>query len=175
MTDNKTAQIAALVEALEWYEGNVGAYGGLDLEKAEAAALLLDADAGKRARGAIEAAKEPTGPSHRTHIFSDSVDMAAQATADVLAAKLDFSEADDLGFKTVRDVEVLNVWRDKETGDEIHIPPTFYEDNGTPLGDNGADMAYVRTEVDVVSVFEALKADFAPTDSEPENSPPRMG
>jgi hypothetical protein len=54
---------------------------------------------------------------------------------------------------TVKDGEVRNVWTCdeegcKERGEETHIDPSWYADNGTPVcGGCDRDMCYVRTEV----------------------------
>ena len=50
-------------------------------------------------------------------------------------------------WNTISDSAVRHVWRNKETLEEITVPPTFYEENGTPMTGDGDDMEYVRTEV----------------------------
>lgn len=51
---------------------------------------------------------------------------------------------------TISDSAVRHVWRDSE-GDEHFIPPTYYEESGTPVdAETGDDMTYVRTEVKYV-------------------------
>jgi len=50
-------------------------------------------------------------------------------------------------WTTVIDANVRHIWKDS-AGAEHQIPPTFYEEAGTPVdGDSGYDMTYVRTEV----------------------------
>ncbi len=49
-------------------------------------------------------------------------------------------------WKTIPDNQIRHVWAD-ENGEEITISPAWYEDNGTPVGDNGDDMKYIRTEI----------------------------
>lgn len=58
------------------------------------------------------------------------------------------------GAITVADEHVINVWTDEVDGErnEVHVHPTFYQDNGTPIcGDAsdtpGDDMTYDRTEI----------------------------
>ena len=49
---------------------------------------------------------------------------------------------------TISDSAVRHVWRHPTTGEELDVPPTFYEANGTPMdGETGEDYVYVRTEV----------------------------
>ena len=55
----------------------------------------------------------------------------------------------DKVWKIMQDADVINIWRDESTGKEISIHPNWYADNGTPLGDDGEDCVYVRTEVRV--------------------------
>ena len=43
--------------------------------------------------------------------------------------------------------DIRHVWMDEESGEETYLSPDFYSDNGTPIGDTGMDMIYVRTEV----------------------------
>lgn len=46
----------------------------------------------------------------------------------------------------IDDRHVRHIWRDHEGG-EHRIWPTFYADAGTPIGEDGDDMEYVRTEI----------------------------
>ena len=43
------------------------------------------------------------------------------------------------------------IWKCSECANQVSIPPTFYENNGTPICDGngcgGEDMVYVRTEI----------------------------
>ena len=50
-------------------------------------------------------------------------------------------------WKTIEDAKVRHIWKDVETGDEVIVSPDWYEDNGTPIGESGDDMVYVRTEI----------------------------
>lgn len=58
--------------------------------------------------------------------------------------------------KIIADNKIFHIWECKRLGclndKETEIPPTFYQDNGTPICDCGDDMTYVRTEVEVRSV-----------------------
>ena len=53
-----------------------------------------------------------------------------------------------MSIKTIviPDGNIFHIWGDEE-GNEIEIAPTWYEDNGTPIGDSGEDMKYLRTEL----------------------------
>jgi hypothetical protein len=52
-------------------------------------------------------------------------------------------------WKPIPDHEVLLIWKSGHCGCDktAEIPPTFFEENGTPLCDCGDDMIYVRTEI----------------------------
>lgn len=55
-------------------------------------------------------------------------------------------------WKTVSDENVLHVWQceedDCEFGNEdCDVPPTYYQDNGTPMCQCDCDMAYQYTKV----------------------------
>jgi len=48
----------------------------------------------------------------------------------------------------IEDVSVINIWG--STNDpslEVGITPDWYQDNGTPIDDEGDDMVYLRTEI----------------------------
>jgi hypothetical protein len=52
---------------------------------------------------------------------------------------------------TIDDAKVRHIWRQSD-GTEVAIPPTFYEESGTPVEDSdseydGDDLTYVRTEI----------------------------
>lgn len=48
---------------------------------------------------------------------------------------------------TISDTAVRHVWKDS-SGEEHVVPPTYYEESGTPVdAETGDDMIYVRTEV----------------------------
>ena len=54
-------------------------------------------------------------------------------------------------WKKIKDSDVIHIWGntcDEPTCEnEIAIPPTFYEENGTPMCACGEDMTYLRTEI----------------------------
>lgn len=53
-------------------------------------------------------------------------------------------------WKTIEDNKIRHVWKDKESGEELVVPPTFYEDAGTPIGEaSDDDCVYLRTEIEV--------------------------
>ena len=57
-------------------------------------------------------------------------------------------------WNTISDNNVRSIWKctDEECDcpkETIQLSPTFYQDNGTPICDNGNDMAYIRTEVSI--------------------------
>jgi hypothetical protein len=47
----------------------------------------------------------------------------------------------------IDDSKVRHIWQDLDTGEEVSIFPAWYEENGTPLSNNGEDMVYLRTEI----------------------------
>lgn len=53
----------------------------------------------------------------------------------------------------IEDSKVQMFWKCPECQEEVIIPPSFYEESGTPICPNpksnceGTDMAYVRTEI----------------------------
>lgn len=50
--------------------------------------------------------------------------------------------------KVIPDNKVFHIWKDSE-GKEHAVPPTFYEESGTPVcPESGDDMEYVRTEIE---------------------------
>lgn len=55
----------------------------------------------------------------------------------------------DMAWKEIDDTKVVHVWQDPETKEEINVFPDFYQDNGTPLADNGEDCVYLRTEINL--------------------------
>jgi hypothetical protein len=54
-------------------------------------------------------------------------------------------------WRKIADNKVLLVWRHEDCGNTVKLPPTFFENNGTPICDNegccGDDMQYIRTEI----------------------------
>lgn len=62
-------------------------------------------------------------------------------------------------WTTLSDTKVRHIWRDC-SGEEHAIPPTFYEDAGTPVdGETGEDMAYVRTEMATTKCADTMTDD----------------
>ena len=49
-------------------------------------------------------------------------------------------------WQTIPNENIRHVWADSE-GNEVTVSPDWYEDNGTPIGEDGDDMVYVRTEI----------------------------
>lgn len=55
-------------------------------------------------------------------------------------------------WKTAKEGQVRSVWKctdedcdcDKE---EVTVEPSWHEENGTPICEEGRDMAYIRTEI----------------------------
>jgi len=51
----------------------------------------------------------------------------------------------------IADNKIQMIWKCSECANQVSIPPTFYENNGTPICDGngcgGEDMVYVRTEI----------------------------
>lgn len=45
----------------------------------------------------------------------------------------------------INDIDILHVWIDDETGEEVHISPDFYETNGEPIGNDGEILRYSHT------------------------------
>lgn len=59
-----------------------------------------------------------------------------------------------MDWETIEDNKVRHIWKctDDECDcdhEEIEIWPSWYTDNGTPICDNGVDMVYQRTEINV--------------------------
>ena len=56
-------------------------------------------------------------------------------------------------WKKIDDKNVLHVWEKADSDDceenvgKVKIPPSWYENNGTPICDCGEDMAYSHTLV----------------------------
>ena len=51
----------------------------------------------------------------------------------------------------IEDVAVINIWGSvNDPSLEVGITPDWYQDNGTPIDDEGEDMIYLRTEIRVV-------------------------
>ena len=61
-------------------------------------------------------------------------------------------------MQTVSDEHVQHIWECKPCELAVTVPPTFYENNGTPLCDCGDDMTYVRTEVDITELVQKIEA-----------------
>lgn len=57
---------------------------------------------------------------------------------------IDCTKDDDTEWERIADADVLNVWTDEE-GETTEVPPTFYAEAGTPVAENGEDMAYSYT------------------------------
>lgn len=54
-------------------------------------------------------------------------------------------------WSTISDNRVRHIWNATDGSVEVALPPTYYEDNGTPIGDNGEDMVYSHTEVELAT------------------------
>lgn len=50
-------------------------------------------------------------------------------------------------WKALPDKNVQHIWKDTATGEEFAVSPTFYQENGTPIDDEGDDCEYLRTEI----------------------------
>lgn len=51
-------------------------------------------------------------------------------------------------WRVIDDTKIRHVWRCAECGDEINIPPWYYQDNGTPVcHDCDDDMKYLGAEM----------------------------
>lgn len=50
-------------------------------------------------------------------------------------------------MRKINDDNIIHKWRCPECGEEAYIPPTFYEEAGTPLCEC-TDMNYIETQVD---------------------------
>jgi len=50
--------------------------------------------------------------------------------------------------KIIPDDKVFMVWVDPKTGEETSVPPSYYQENGTPVTKNGDDFEYIRTEIE---------------------------
>lgn len=54
-----------------------------------------------------------------------------------------------MAWKTIEDAKVRHIWTDS-SGEEHAVPPTYYEENGTPIdAETGDDMTYTCTEIEV--------------------------
>lgn len=67
---------------------------------------------------------------------------------------------------TVSDQNIRHIWRDRDDN-ETSVPPTFYENNGTPTAENGDDMEYVRTEVLAILAVSHTPAPEKPYEGDP--------
>jgi hypothetical protein len=48
----------------------------------------------------------------------------------------------------IKDANVINIWGSSNDSDiEVALTPDWYEENGTPIDDEGDDMIYIRTEI----------------------------
>ena len=55
---------------------------------------------------------------------------------------------DDEKWVAIPDNQVVMIWLDTDSGEEISIPPDWYEHNGTPITvETGEDCKYLRTEI----------------------------
>jgi len=50
--------------------------------------------------------------------------------------------------KIISDDKVFAIWKDRNTGEEISIEPTFYAEAGIPIDEDGDEFIYVRTEIE---------------------------
>lgn len=48
-------------------------------------------------------------------------------------------------WKKINDDDVLHVWVDDETNEEVNVSPDFYEENGEPCNDQGDVLRYSHT------------------------------
>jgi len=48
----------------------------------------------------------------------------------------------------ISDEKVFHIWKHPKTGEEIAVHPSYYEESGTPSGDDDMDYEYVRTEIE---------------------------
>lgn len=46
----------------------------------------------------------------------------------------------------IPDDELIHIWKSPETKQIAEVTPDWYEENGTPIDNNGNDMTYLRTE-----------------------------
>jgi hypothetical protein len=50
-------------------------------------------------------------------------------------------------WETISNDRVRHIWKNRTTGEEITVSPSFYEEGGVPIDDNGDNLTYVRTEI----------------------------
>lgn len=64
-------------------------------------------------------------------------------------------------WKTIPDNEVVLIWKSYNCGcgKTVEVPPTFFEENGTPLCDCGEDMVYDRTEIKIMENWKTIPDD----------------
>jgi hypothetical protein len=48
-------------------------------------------------------------------------------------------------WKKINDDDVLHVWVDDESNEEVNVSPDFYEENGEPCNDQGDVLRYSHT------------------------------
>ena len=48
-------------------------------------------------------------------------------------------------WKKINDDDVLHVWVDVESNEEVNVSPDFYEENGEPCNDQGDVLRYSHT------------------------------
>ena len=49
----------------------------------------------------------------------------------------------------VKDKDIYMIWKNPETNEEIGLHPDWYQENGTPITEDGDDYIYERTEIDI--------------------------
>ena len=59
-----------------------------------------------------------------------------------------------MSWKKIEDHKVRHIWKCEDEDcncnqEEIEVGPTFYTNAGTPICENGLDMTYQRTEINV--------------------------
>jgi len=47
----------------------------------------------------------------------------------------------------VNDEKIKMLWRCSECKEEANVNPSFYQDNGTPMCEEGEDMDYIETNI----------------------------
>jgi hypothetical protein len=45
--------------------------------------------------------------------------------------------------------------------EEVWVDPTFYQDSGNPISEDGDELEYLRTEIDAVALMHLLRQNVA--------------
>jgi hypothetical protein len=52
----------------------------------------------------------------------------------------------------IKDADIKNVWKSKSSGETVEITPDWYEQNGTPIDDDGEGFVYSHTEISTQAI-----------------------